>query len=324
MRSSTNEILPAKKRRKSKRKPSQNDTHAILPVLTEQDLLSKKTSAVCIGSFNLSLTKVTTSFPLDEKEEVPLDTITCLQTVEIVVTSDKQVMLLVKQLVANPFCCCFQVDVLPSSVSLDAWALLVRSGNVCLIANDSDLHEAFQAAYKVMQKGDQLPSRLAMTLRIYLSDFGPLCSQDPDEEGGKVINFSRWTSLMTYCYPQSVPLHLRPDSSKDVQLVLPISKRMQIFYEAVKGLKGGRDTVDQMERLPVSSLNASILGMSATLRDYQLKAVCWMLEREGAFSPSQSGQEPYISSLHPGWTQLSAIRPDGTTRDFFYSFYSGR
>ena len=64
-------------------------------------------------------------------------------------------------------------------------------------------------------------------------------------------------------------------------------------------------------------------GMMATLRSYQLRAVGWMLAREGAMS--WPGSAPCWRGQHPLWT---TVWPENSSKlcgePFYFNFHTGR
>lgn len=251
------------KRRKRISVPSKTDTHSTVPIAlywsTHHD---GNQSPLVLGYFEVVIHSVLTSFlPFeDDSTSTSCETNQSLQSVQLVSGgSESAVSLMVKQTVAEPFCCCFTVSLNPVSHYIQSLASLVKSRLVYVSAREDQLHNLFALAARVALSGDVLATPMSLTLAVHLMDVAAFAPTSSDALGQKSTHSKHLTSLVSHLNPHNCPSHLRPTSDKNVQpVLLSIFKRIQLFYLTIKELQRREGAVDELTNL--GELNKHLPG----------------------------------------------------------------
>ena len=322
--------LTKKRRKKTKFRPQQVPRYAV-PVLVDRSDTGGRDECVYIGYFKMSAVSVATSFPLHESTEGSTeqisDEVNSLQSLEIVGGGgDESINLVVQQKVVDPFCCCFSVEFYGNGVDLQSLAHLTKNRVVTLTVDEQELNHVFKLSSNTFRAGNPLHSAFSICFLVHLRDSNFQCESVPNGTWTGVDGIftplsKSLATVVAQLNPAFCPAHMQPKGrqDRDATMYLPTFKRIQLFYATTKELQRQRGCVDEMD---VSRLTTLVPGMTATLRGYQLRAVGWMLNREGVMKWPSSQEEG--ASLHPSWTHICPSHPDGGTgKEFFVNFHTG-
>ena len=252
-----------KRRKKTNSAASKNDTHTAVPVaLHWSSQREEGQNPLVLGYFDVVIHSVLTSFlPLEEESDsLQSETHHSVQSVQLVSgSSESAVSLIVKQTVAELFCCCFNVSVNAVYHFIQPLASLVRSRLVQVSAREDQLHSLFALAARVALSGNVLTSPMSLTLAVHLMDATAFAPASFDTLGQKGAHSKNLTSLISHLNPHACPSHLRPSAEKSVQPVfLSIFKRIQLFYLTVKDLQRREGAVEELTNL--GELNRHLPG----------------------------------------------------------------
>ena len=247
------------KRRKKVSPSLTTDTHTAVPIaLHKKFFYDESQTPLVLGFFEVVVHSVLASFLPSEHDTAPLPSETNqLQSVELV-SGESATSLVVKQSVAEPFCCCFSVSLNPASRYIQSLAFLVKSRQVCVSAREDQLHDLFALAARVALSGDILVSPMTLTLTVHLVDAAAFAPASSNALGGRGTYGKQVTALVSHLNAPYCPSHLRPASEKNIEPVfLPTFKRIQLFYLTVKELQRRGGAVDELN---LGELNAHLPG----------------------------------------------------------------
>lgn len=250
------------KRRKKISPPSKTDTHSTVPiVLYKSTWHDENQTPLVLGFFEVVIHSVLASFLPSEEDNTSPSKTSQLQSVELVCGgSESAASLMVKQSVAEPFCCCFSVSLNPESRYIQPLASLVKSRQVYVSAREDQLHDLFALAARVALSGDVLASPLSLKLTVNLVDTSSFAPTSSNAPGVRSAYGKQVTSLVSHLNAPYCPSHMRPESEKSVEPVfLPTFKRIQLFYLTVKELQRRREYVE-MDELNLGELNMHLPG----------------------------------------------------------------
>jgi SNF2 family DNA or RNA helicase len=321
-------VHPANKRRKKAKPVAEASCRCTVPVSINKELRDGLDEDLYLGYFKLSAISVSTSFPLHELGEEDLNGDSDgvdrqVQSLEIVAGDGKEnLTLVVKQKVVDPFCCCFCVQFEGNEVDMPSLAHLAKSRVITVTVSEQELNNLFKVSRGVFVAGNPLETPFSVSFLVHISDSYYSMGAGMDETETKIFTpMSRnVATVVAQLNPSSCPPHMQSRDESECDVYLPTFKRIQLFYATVKEIQRRRGCVDEID---VNQMNALIPGMAAVLRGYQLRAVGWMLNREGVMK--WPGNEEGKSSLHPSWTHICPSSPSGDkSREFFMNFYTGK
>ena len=323
------QYLTKKKRKRTKFRQQPVPRYSV-PVLVDRSDNDGLDECVYIGYFKMSAVSVATSFPLHELREGSTgqisDEVNSLQSLEIVAGGgEESINLVVQQKVVDPFCCCFSVEFDGNGVDLQSLAHLTKNRVLALTVDEQELNDVFKLSSNTFHAGNPLRSAFSICFLVHLQDSSFQCESVPNGTPTGVDGIftplsKSLATVVAQLNPAFCPAHMQPKGRQDPDtLYLPTFKRIQLFYATTKEFQQQRGCVDEMD---VSRLTTLIPGMTAILRGYQLRAVGWMLNREGVMKWPSSQEEG--ASLHPSWTHICPSFPDGGTgKEFFVNFHTG-